>query len=112
MISRSSLEIVHLALESREPRVREVERDADDRLAVGASPLVGEVAHRAEVAHALALELAIELMDEALDRRAFEAKTQLADALPEELFHICRVFSKSDTAGDGSGDSELSQAAE
>ena len=78
MISRSSSRSFIVALEARELGIGEVERDADHRLAVGTAPLVGQVAGRAELVEALLLELAVELLDEALDRRALESQSELA----------------------------------
>jgi hypothetical protein len=62
-----ALEIVDRLLELRETRIGEIERDADHRLAVGTAPLVGEVADGMELPEPLALELAVELLDEPLD---------------------------------------------
>jgi hypothetical protein len=83
-------EIVHLALEPRQVRIGEVERNADHRLPIGAAPPVGEVTHRTRALESLAVQLAMELMDEALDRGTFEPQSQLADALAEEGFDFRR----------------------
>ena len=56
----------------------------------GAAPLVGEIADRPEVLEPLALELAVELMDEPLDRRTLELESELADGLAEELQDVGR----------------------
>jgi hypothetical protein len=88
------LEVVHLALQAGESRVSEIEGDADHGLPVGTAPFVGEVADRAEVLETLALELAVELVHKALDRRAFEAQAELADALAKQLAELGRSLLK------------------
>src|SRR5262249_31584116 len=65
-------EIVHLFFQPRELWVGEVERNPDDRLSRRASPFVGQVAERTKESEPLALELAVYLLNEPLDRRAFE----------------------------------------
>ena len=84
------LEIVHLAFEAGELGIREVERDPDHGLAVGAAPLVGEIAHRMKRPESLAVELAVELLDEALDRRALDSQAELADPPAEQVADLGR----------------------
>src|SRR5438105_8098148 len=105
------LEIVHLALEPRELGIGQVERDADHRMTIGSSPLVGEVAHRAEFLQALALALAMELLHEPFDRRAFEPEPELADALAEDLAHFGRRALEHGRADVGDGGAELAHGA-
>jgi hypothetical protein len=85
-------EVVHLLLEAREFRVGEIERDADDRLAGRAAPLVREIAERAELPDPLPLQLPVESLDRPLERRAFELETQLLDRLGEDFLDVRRRF--------------------
>ncbi len=62
------LDVVQLLLEAREIGVGQIERDADDRLLIRASPLVGQVGGRAKSLQSLGLQLAIEIGDVAFDR--------------------------------------------
>ena len=57
-------QVVHLALKPGQVRVGEIERNADDGLARGTSPFIGEIAQRAELVEALGFEFAIKLLDE------------------------------------------------
>src|SRR5436190_2683419 len=79
------LEIVHRALELGELRIGQIEGDADHRLPVGTPPFVGQVADGLELLETLALQLAMELVYEALDRRAFELEPELVDLLLKQL---------------------------
>ena len=84
-LGRPALDLHHLAqLELLEPRVREVEGDGDGRLAVGAEPLVAEIAGRPD-GQAARLELAVELRDARLEGAALDAHAEVADAEREEL---------------------------
>src|SRR5947209_1419454 len=56
------LQVVERALERLQVGIGEIEGNADDRLPVGASPLVGEVAGRTESLEASRLQLAVELL--------------------------------------------------
>jgi hypothetical protein len=53
--------------EGSQRRVGEVKRDAQDRLLVRASPLIGQIAGRAEGMEPATLELTIQLADVAFD---------------------------------------------
>src|SRR5580765_1254980 len=64
-------EIIHLFLQRSEFRIRKVKRNTDHGLARRASPFVREIAGRPELRESLAAQLRIELVNEALDRRAF-----------------------------------------
>src|SRR5581483_8234180 len=85
-------QIVHLALELGKLGIREVKGNPDDRLAGGTSPLVGEVASGPELAQALALQLAVELVHESLERRGIQLEAEVADRLPQDLLHFGRGF--------------------
>jgi len=77
-----------LALEHGELGIGQVEGNADHWLAVRTAPLVGEIAHRLEALEALALQLPVELLDEAFDGRALQPQTELADSLAEQLLDL------------------------
>ena len=81
-------EVVHRALQLAQVRIRQVERNPQDRLHVRAAPLVGEVAHGPELLQPPSLQLAVELPDVRLDGRSFQAKAQLADALAQHAAQL------------------------
>ena len=70
----AAFDLKHLFLfQLHQARVREVERDADTRHAVGAEPFAGQPAVRAEVGESAAVEFAVEPLHAALERgRALE----------------------------------------
>ncbi len=68
-----------LRLDGVQPRVRQVERQADHRHPGRAAPLIGQVALRPE-RDALALQLRVELVDVALQGRALQVEPQVLDA--------------------------------
>src|SRR6267378_7392426 len=78
-----ALEIVRLLLDSRELRVGEIERNPDDGLSRGTTPLVRQVVVRTESPE-LTVELTLEPLEERLDPRSPDMKIQLADRHPEE----------------------------
>ena len=82
------LERVDRLLERPQLRVGEIERDAEHRLLIRASPLVGQVADRTELLQPAPLELLVELPDVALDRRPLDAQAELADLLPEDAANL------------------------
>ena len=102
--------VVHRGLEALQFWVGEVERDSDDRLHVGAAPLVGEVALGPESLETLRFQLLVELLDEAFERGAFQLQAELLDGLGEDLLYLYRRFfeighrwSKRSTGRAGSG---------
>jgi len=73
----------HLALDAFKPLVDEIERDADQRRPVGAPPLIAEVDWRPET-NTLRVEFQVELVDEALDARTLNPKTEVRDFSTEQ----------------------------
>src|SRR5205085_101414 len=63
-----------------------------DRLARRASPFVRQVAEGPELLQALPLELAVELLDEALERRPLQLQAELLDGLGEDFLDVGRSF--------------------
>jgi hypothetical protein len=101
------LEIVQGALERLQLGIGEIERDADDRLAVRAGPLVAQVAGGAEGLQALGRQLAVELLDVLLHHRALELEPELPDGAGEQLARFGRrMLERRHTleAGDGRGE--------
>ena len=88
----SIFKVVHLALKLCQLRVGEIERNADDGLAGGTAPFIGEIAKRAELVDALGFQLAIELLNEAFERRAFELEAELANGPGEYLLEVRSGF--------------------
>lgn len=62
------LDVVDFLLELGQLRIRQVEGNADDGLAVRAAPLVGEIARRSEMPETLAGQLAVQDVHVPLDR--------------------------------------------
>src|SRR5258706_5885459 len=69
-------------------RICKLEGDADDRLAVGACPLVRQVAGGAEPLQAPRLQLPVKLLDVLLHGRAVELEPQVADRFTEQFFRL------------------------
>src|SRR5579859_2988034 len=84
----SVFQVVHLVLKLCQVRIRQVERNADERLAGGTSPLIGEIARRTELVDALGLQFAIELLNESLDRRSLELEPKFANGLGKNLLEF------------------------
>src|ERR1700683_1043397 len=79
----SVFEVVHIALQLCQVRVGQVKRNADDGLARGTSPFIGEITMRTELVDALGFQLAIELLNESFQRRTLEFKPEFANGLGE-----------------------------
>src|SRR5262249_575938 len=71
-----------------------VKRNADDRLAGRASPLVGKIAGRPELFQTLAIQLAMQLLHKALQRRAFQLEPQVTNGFAKDLLNFRRGFFK------------------
>ena len=98
-LRRAALDLHHLAeLELLEPRVGEVERDRDGRLALRAEPFVAEIAGGAD-GQAARLELAIEARHAAFERAPLDPHREVADAQGKEL-----LVSQGDPGGIHSGE--------
>ena len=69
--------------DARQPRIGEIERDADQRRAVGAAPLVAEI-HGGPEREAALIELDIKLRHELLEDGAFEGKPDVRYPLRKE----------------------------
>src|ERR1700733_1917454 len=81
----SVFQIVHIALKLCQVRVGQVERNADDGLARGASPFIGEITERTKLVDALGFQLAIKLLYESFERRTLELKPKFTNRLGEDL---------------------------
>ena len=80
IVSSLRLEVLgDLLLDLRELRIGEIERHADHRHALRATPFVAEINRRLELQPAR-VELRVQLRDLRLERAAFDAQTELADA--------------------------------
>ena len=75
------------ANETAETLISEVEWDADDRNAFRAAPFIGEINGRFQ-RNAGAFELAIELLDQRLESRAFNGQAKFVDSLLKERFAL------------------------
>ncbi len=84
--------VVHLRLKALQFGIGQVERNSDDRLHVGAAPLIGQVAPGAESFEPLGLQLFVELVNEAFEGRAFQLQAELLNRLGENLLDLCRRF--------------------
>ena len=84
--------VVHRRFEALQFRIGEVERDSDDGLHVRAAPLIGEVAPGAEPLESFGFQFLVELLDEALEGRAFQLQAELLNRLGEDLLNLCRRF--------------------
>ena len=80
-----ALDVVQRVFERRHARVAEVEGDADDRLAGGGAPLIGQIAARPEVMQPRVLQLGVQTADELRDRRALQREAEVADAHRQKL---------------------------
>ena len=73
--------VVHLRFEALQFGVGQVERDSDDGLHVRAAPFIGEIALGTEPMQPLGVQLVVELLDEALEGRAFQLQAELPNRL-------------------------------
>ncbi len=85
-------QVIHLALQALEFGVGEIKGNANHRLLRGASPFVGEIALRAELLQAFALQFPVKLLDKTLNGRSLELQPHLADGLGEDLLNVRRSF--------------------
>src|SRR5450432_663098 len=90
----SVFQVVHIALKLCQVRVGQIERYADDGLAGGTSPLIGEITKRTELVDALGFEFAIKLLNESFERRTLEFEPQFANGLGEDLLEFRSCFLK------------------
>ena len=88
----SVFQVVHIALKLCQVRVSQIERNADHGLARGASPLIGEITKRTEFVEALGFQFAIELLNEAFERRALKFEPEFANGLGEYLLEFRSGF--------------------
>src|ERR1700678_1758767 len=88
----SVFEVVHIALKLCQVRVGQIERNADDGLARGTSPFIGEITKRTELVNALGFQFAIELLNESFQRRTLEFKPEFANGLGEYLLEFRSGF--------------------
>src|SRR5438045_6307756 len=88
----SVFQVVHIALELRQVRVGQIERNADDGLARRASPFIGEITDRTELVDALGFQFAIELLNESFQRRTLEFEPEFANGLGEYLLEFGAGF--------------------
>src|SRR5208282_4710832 len=80
-------EVMRFFFQLRQRRMRQVERNPDNRLARRASPLIGQVTSRTKLRQPLGVQLAIKLFDKPLHRRPSQRKPQLADR-PAQKFAV------------------------
>src|SRR5262245_7328200 len=73
----------HLGFDSLESLIGQIEWNADERRAVGTSPLVAEIDRRPEPDPALR-QLVVELGRESFDARAFDGKANIRNASAEK----------------------------
>ena len=73
--------VVHLRFEALQFGIGQVERDSDDGLHVRAAPLIGEIALGMEAMQPLGVQLLVELLDKALEGRAFHLQAELPNRL-------------------------------
>ena len=73
----------HLGFDALESFVGEIERNADERRLVRATPLIAEVDGRTK-SNPFRLELTIQLGHESLDASAFDGEANIGDAPSEE----------------------------
>ncbi len=85
-------QIVHVAFKPRQVRVGQIERNADDRLARRAAPLIGEITKRTELVDALRFQLAIKLLHESFQRRTLEFEPEFTNGLGEYLLEFSSGF--------------------
>ena len=78
MVAPSSISPVCSSSSALEPRVGEIERDADERDPIGAAPGVGQVEPGLET-DTLGLQLTVQTPGEGRDGRAFDAQGEIRD---------------------------------
>ena len=85
-LGRAAFDLEHLAqLERLQPRMRQPERNGDERLLRRSEPLVAEVARGPE-GNAARRQLLVQLRDARLELRACEAHAKIAHAHGQKLF--------------------------
>jgi hypothetical protein len=77
----SVFQVVHIALKVCQVRVGQIERNANDGLARGTSPFIGEITKRTELVDAFGFQFAIKLLNESFKRRALEFEPEVANGL-------------------------------
>src|ERR1700739_2084888 len=88
----SVFQVVHIALKLCQVRVSQIERNADDGLARGTSPFVGEITMGAELVDALGFQFAIKLLNESFERRTLKFEPELANGPGEYLLEFRSGF--------------------
>ncbi len=73
------LQVVRFLFQFRQRRVRQVKRNPNHRFSRRTSPLVGQVADGPKFGQSLGIELAIQLLNEALDRRTLQLQAELTN---------------------------------
>ena len=85
-------QVVHIALKLCQVRVGQIEGNADDGLAGGTSPFIGEIAQGAKFMDALGFQFTIKLLNESFERRALEFEPEFANGLGEDFLKLCSGF--------------------
>ena len=88
-------EVIHIALQLGQVGVGQVEGNADDGLAGGASPFIGEIAMRTEFVDAFGFQFPIELLDESFEGRTLEFEPEFANGPGEYLLEFGLGFLES-----------------
>src|SRR5580704_13496476 len=88
----SVFQVVHIALQLCQVRVGQIEWNADEGLARGTSPFIGEITNRTELVDALGFQFAIQLLNESFERRTLEFETEFANGLGEDLLEFRSGF--------------------
>ena len=85
-------QVVHIALQLCQVRVDQIERNADDGLAGGTSPFIGEITRWTELVDALGFQFAIKLLHESFQRRTLELEPEFTNGLGEDLLEFRSGF--------------------
>src|ERR1700761_4787910 len=88
----SVFKVVHIAFKLCQVRVGQVERNADDGLAGGTAPFIGEITQRTELVDALGFQFAIELLNESFERRTLKFQPEITNGLGEYLLKFRTGF--------------------
>src|ERR1700678_1071062 len=88
----SVFQVVQLALKLCQVRVGQIERNADDRLARGTPPFIGEITKRTELVDTLGFQFTVKLLNESFERRTLEFEPEFPNGLGEYLLKFCSGF--------------------
>src|SRR5581483_572260 len=86
------LEVVHLLLDLRERRIRQVKRQPDHRFPRRATPLICQVNCRPKLHQLFVFQLTVELLNEVLHRRPLNLQPQLPHWLAEDVPQLRSQF--------------------